>query len=456
MLALVRLLIMTAMGRFFITMTVLLCSAMPAWADSGRGLLAYQRGDFSTAFYSWQSSADLGDRQSQLGLGVLYYNGQGVAVDYGLAVTWFTRAAEQGVSDAQFNLGIMYAHGLGVERNEETAKDWIVRAAVQGHSTAIVWLDGSSDVANRGTTVSPQMRRRYEAGQEAFEHKDYEGALTEWKQLAVLGMARAQNSLGVMYDQGIGVAEDRIRAAGLFRDAASQGFGGAQVNLGVMYLRGRGVTQDHRTALDWLTRAAEQGYVGAQYQVGLLYATGVAMEHDFGAAAKWYAKAAKQGHVKAQYNLGVLLDNGQGVRQNQRVAADWYRKAALAQVGDAQFNIGAMRLAGDGVKQDPARAHAWFSLASYIGNLDVRNRAIAVRAQVEKDLNHRDLTRARVLAYRFYDQGNGRLSSKVGRALVLAMQAALAVEGFDPGPIDGEIGPRTRTAAESFMAGNPS
>ncbi len=456
MLVLARVFIMAAMGRFFITMTVLLCSAVPAWADSGRGLSAYQRGDFSAAFYDWRSSADLGDRQSQLGLGVLYYNGQGVAVDYELAATWFTRAAEQGVSDAQFNLGIMYAFGLGVERNEETAKDWIVLAAAQGHNSAKLWLDGSSDVARRGTTVPPEMRRRYEVGLKAFEHKDYESALTGWKQLAALGMAQAQNSLGVMYDQGIGVGEDRIRAAGLFRDAASQGFGGAQVNLGVMYLRGRGVTQDHRTALDWLTRAAEQGYVGAQYQVGLLYATGVAMEHDFGAAAKWYAKAANQGHVKAQYNLAVLLDNGQGVRQNQKVAADWYRKAALAQVGDAQFNIGAMRLAGDGVKQDSARAHAWFSLASYIGNLDVRNRAIAVRAQVEKSLNRRDLTRARVLAYRFYAQGNGGLSSKVGRALVLAMQAALAVEGFDPGPIDGEIGPRTLAAAESFMAGNPS
>ena len=190
---------------------------------------------------------------------MLYYNGQGVAADYGLAVTWFTRAAAQGVADAQYNLGVMYAHGLGVEADQAMAQDWIVRAAAQGHTSAKIWLDGSSQVARRGTKVPPQMRRRYEAGLAAFEVENYEGALVEWKQLAVLGMAQAQNSLGVMYDQGMGVDEDHTRAARLFRDAAIQGFGGAQVNLGVMYLRGRGVAQDHRSATDWLTRAAEQG-----------------------------------------------------------------------------------------------------------------------------------------------------------------------------------------------------
>ncbi len=441
------------MGRFTLALTILLLTMVPAWADSGRGLVAYQRGDFAAALHSWRQSADKGDPQALLGLGVLYYNGQGVGADYLAALEWFTRAAEQGVADAQYNLGVMYANGLGAARDEAKARQWIMRAAAQGHPEADIWLGGPAALVPGNGAGTPQMRRRYEAGLAAFKANDYAGALVPWKQLAVLGMARAQNSLGVMYDQGLGVSDDQVRAAALFRDAAVQGFGGAQVNLGVMFLRGRGVPLDHRKAIEWLTRAAEQGFVRAQYQVGLLHASGLAIEHDFAEAAKWYRKAAEQGHVQAQYNLAVLLDNGQGVRKNQRLAADWYRKAALAQVGDAQYNIGAMLLEGEGVKKDPAGAHAWFSLASYLGNATVRIRAAAAREQVEKELSQNDLTRARVLAYRWYGVGKGKVSGKISQALVLSMQAALAVEGFDPGPLDGKIGPLTRAAIEAFMTG---
>lgn len=445
-----------AMSKFILAMIIMLCSALPVWADSGRGLVAYQRGDFATALHNWRPWAESGDPQAQLGLGVLYYNGQGVAPDYGLALKWFTRAAEQGKADAQYNLGVMYAHGLGVDLDRAMARKWIALAATQGHGGAKIWLEGSVALAREDGGATPQMRRRYEAGLAAFEENDYDGALLQWKQLAVLGMARAQNSLGVMYDQGLGLKEDPIRAAGLFRDAAVQGYGGAQVNLGVMYLRGRGVIQDHRMAIDWLTRAAEQGYVGAQYQVGLLHQTGEAIEHDLVKAAKWYREAADQGHVQAQYNLAVLFDNGEGVHQNRRYAAEWYRKAALGQFGDAQFNVGVMYLKGEGVKKDAAKAHAWFSLAYYYGNATVRNRAIALRADLDKGLDQDDLTRARVLAYRLYAEGMGKVSSKVGRALVLSMQSALANEGLDPGPIDGKLGPRTQAAVETFMSGRRS
>ncbi len=439
------------MGKYFLAMAILICASLPAWADSGRGLLAYQRGDFTSALHIWRPLAARGDAPAQLGMGVLYYNGQGVAVDLGLAAEWFRRAAEQGEADAQYNLGLMHAYGLGVERDQAAARKWIASAAALGQAEAQRWLDGPGVFAASGQQDTPQMLRRYDMALKAFDAEDYETALANWKQLAALGMARAQNSLGVMYDQGLGVAEDQARAAKLFRDAAAQGFGGGQVNLGVMYLSGRGVARDHGAALHWLTRAAKQGFVDAQYRVGLLHATGEQIKPNYVEAAKWYRKAADQGHVKAQYNLAVLLDTGQGVRKDQRAAAEWYRKAALKRIADAQYNIGAMHLTGEGVKKDPAQAHAWFSLASYLGNTAVRNRAIAMRADVEKGLSPNDLTRGRVLAYRWFATGSGGASSKVGRALVLSMQVALASEGLDPGPIDGVMGPRTRAAAKTFM-----
>lgn len=44
-----------------------------------------------------------------------------------------------------------------------------------------------------------------------------------------------------------------------------------------------------------------------------------------------------------------------------------------------------------------------------------------------------------------------RLSATGSRAQVVAMQQALKDEGFDPGPIDGIVGPRTNAALRDYQ-----
>jgi TPR repeat protein len=54
--------------------------ALAVPANSGPledGLAAYDRGDYATALEIWIPLAEQGDADSQLGLGVLYGNGQG-------------------------------------------------------------------------------------------------------------------------------------------------------------------------------------------------------------------------------------------------------------------------------------------------------------------------------------------------------------------------------------------
>jgi peptidoglycan hydrolase-like protein with peptidoglycan-binding domain len=54
------------------------------------------------------------------------------------------------------------------------------------------------------------------------------------------------------------------------------------------------------------------------------------------------------------------------------------------------------------------------------------------------------------------DPGRGgglRLSATGSRAQVMAMQQALKDEGFDPGPIDGIVGPRTNAALRDQQRG---
>ncbi|MBR4738049.1 MAG: sel1 repeat family protein, partial [Rhodocyclaceae bacterium] len=83
-------------------------------------------------------------------------------------------------------------------------------------------------------------------------------ALKTLEKAAEKGDARAQNSLGVLYDIGKGVPQDKRTAKAWYEKAAAQGFAGAQFNLGVMYRNGEGGAQDYAQAHKWFEQAAEQ------------------------------------------------------------------------------------------------------------------------------------------------------------------------------------------------------
>ena len=82
-------------------------------------------------------------------------------------------------------------------------------------------------------------------------------------------------------------------------------------SLGVAYENGQGVKQDRSEAVRWYRKAAEQGHADAQCNLGIRYTNGQeGLKQDHAEAVCWYRKAAEQGHAKAQYNLGVAYENG--------------------------------------------------------------------------------------------------------------------------------------------------
>ena len=95
--------------------------------------------------------------------------------------------------------------------------------------------------------------------------------------------------------------------------AASRGHAKAQTSLGALYADGVGVAQNYREALHWYRLAAGQGEAAAQYALGLLCDTGRGVPHDSAEAVEWYSKAASQGHADAQYNLAAIYEEGDGV-----------------------------------------------------------------------------------------------------------------------------------------------
>src|SRR5271163_4306109 len=79
---------------------------------------------------------------------------------------------------------------------------------------------------------------RLEDGIAAYERGDFSAALQLFQPLAERGDASAQCNLGLMYEQGRGVALQWHRMAAEQRNPE------AQFNLGVMYEEGRGGAQD--------------------------------------------------------------------------------------------------------------------------------------------------------------------------------------------------------------------
>ncbi|KAF9271679.1 hypothetical protein BGZ88_005747, partial [Linnemannia elongata] len=110
--------------------------------------------------------------------------------------------------------------------------------------------------------------------------------------------------------------------------SASQGDKDAQVTLGDMYRDGEGIAQDYQAAMDWYLKAAGQGHVESQYNIGKLYYHGQGVRQDYVQAMNWCLKAASQGHALSQCKLGVHYDSGQGVPQDYALAMEWYLKAA--------------------------------------------------------------------------------------------------------------------------------
>jgi hypothetical protein len=138
-------------------------------------------------------------------------------------------------------------------------------------------------------------RADFEAGIAAARTGDYASALRAWRPLAEQGHRDAQFNLGLLYENGLGVAKDGAEAARWYRLAAEQNDRTAQAYLAEMYAQGLGVERDDREALHWYRTAAERGHAASQYNVGLFYATGRGIAPSDVQALAWLTVAEENG-----------------------------------------------------------------------------------------------------------------------------------------------------------------
>jgi len=159
----------------------------------------------AAALEKLRQAAESGDAEAQYRLGMLYGNGEGVALDHVQAERWFSLAARQGHEDALLNLAWLYANGAGVETDEARARELYLMAA---------------------------------------EH----------------GSGKAQYIVATMYRYAqYGAERDTAKALYYYQLAAEKGIAAAQFALAKLLMEGELVDRDDVVALQWLTLAQANG-----------------------------------------------------------------------------------------------------------------------------------------------------------------------------------------------------
>lgn len=252
------------------------------------------------------------------------------------------------------------------------------------------------------------------------------------------------------------------------RVAAASGDASAAFEIASRFMEGRFVPQDLAAAAHWYGRAADQGLVPAAYRLGSFYEQGRGVDRDRDAALAWYERAALGGNPRAMHNLAVMAAEGAGQSPDFARAAGWFIPAANRGLADSQFNLAVLFARGMGVERDLMESYKWFALAANGGD----NEAVGRRDEVAGVLGEQALAlaRARVDNWRpvpvenaavvvpgpagGWDDSSVRASASPSanttQQLVAEAQALLAERGYNPGPADGLLGPRTNEAVRAF------
>lgn len=131
------------MNKMLLCAAVLGAMSAPAYAQSTdvqRALSAAAAGEYDAAIPVLTKAAKAGDVVAQRELGLIYYEGTGVAQSNETAASWYQQAVDQGDALAMVRLGNLYVYSEGVDEDLGLAFDLIQQAAAQGLPEAITDL----------------------------------------------------------------------------------------------------------------------------------------------------------------------------------------------------------------------------------------------------------------------------------------------------------------------------
>lgn len=307
--------------------------------------------------------AKRGDAKSQFDLGRAYEAGTGVEQNDDQAVKWYRAAATQDYAPAENRLGVMYSLGRGVNRDKAEALGWYRKAAKHRlpeacFNVAISYYNGD------GVPEDPNMAYAWMFAAKDAGDLQAQDALKRMADEMHGRIYFSEFELADLYRQGVEIPQDLSRAAGLYRDIASN---------------------DHNF-----------GAGDAQYNLCQIYTTGTGVPLDYAQARSWCRKSARQGVKLAYLMLGRMAELGQGEPKDRTKAAAWYQDAALVFLPDGFLASGKLRLQGTS-QDDQKKAYFWFYLAQHYRIAE----ADSLLQQAAGNLSQKDIKKEQKLALRW-------------------------------------------------------
>jgi TPR repeat protein len=324
--------------------------------------------------------ANRGDAAAQRVLAGIYANGYCVDKDYGVAISWYEKAAQQDDGESMLALANIYARGYGVPPDLEQTLKWLELAEANGQITgrvyAFLYLDGAlvTKSIGRGYSFFLQAAEagdpaaQYTVSMEYFRGKHLAKNPTkalEWlKRSAENGYAPAYRVLGGIYANGsYGIARDNVRAGKWLALAKDQNKATA-LDVAEMYLEGRGVYRDVDRAIEYYNELAQQYVAEAHLKLGQIYTYGPPLTPNYALAEEHFQMAETLGSAEAAYHLGLMRLNGHGQAANRAAAQNMFELAADTGYVFANYYLGLLAYNGPAGNKDLYRALELFSAAS--------------------------------------------------------------------------------------------
>lgn len=232
-------------------------------------------GEAENALSLMKQAAAMGHAEATGAVGFFYATGKGVEKDEATAAEWFRKGAELGGPKAMLNFGKALVEGRGIAENATAGREWIDKAAATGLAEAELEVGQAYFFGRSGRAVN------------------YPYAVRYLERAAERNNAAAQSTLGVMVRDGIGTAQDLVRAENWLRKAAAQCDAKAQAALAHLLGPTNKDPARRLEALTFLVMAVEQGEITA---TKILADLGESVKSEELAEARKQAAKAAGGH----------------------------------------------------------------------------------------------------------------------------------------------------------------
>lgn len=312
--------------------------------------------------------AQAGDVDMQFNLALQQYNSKNMDD----AVKWFKMAAAKGKPGALFYLGLMTFQGTGIAQDKAQGLKLFQKAADMGflsgyHQLGRAYLDGNGVEQDLDKAQQLLMLCAGKYNNAAYD------------------LARCYIKKGDMYMAAQWVAEvahsHQKQVNALLADTGNKMLCDYLAALRLYY-----IDKDYETALKTFKTLEKQGLAEGIAMQAVCMGNKDYAKRNVKKTVKMMQKAMDKGSMAASYYLAVMTGAGQGVKQDKTMATQLMKKAADGGIAFAQNKLGDMYYKGDGVTQDFTLAAKYYLMAEAQHRLSPAS-SLSLASLYEREIN---------------------------------------------------------------------